>query len=82
MVTLAHAIQLEWWLRGLSDMLEKTLSVMLVTKLCVILLMEEDFNVTNKMVYGMRMMNNARDHNLISEEIFSKNNRMAEDGTL
>ncbi len=63
-------------------MLEKTLSVMLVTKLCVILLMEEDFNVTNKMVYGMRMMNNARDHNLISEEIFSKNNRMAEDGTL
>jgi hypothetical protein len=30
----------------------------------------------------MRMMNNARDHNLIPEEIFSKKNRMAEDGTL
>ena len=44
--------------------------------------MEGDFNATNKMVYGMRMMNNSRDHNLMPEEIFSKKNRMAEDGTL
>jgi hypothetical protein len=32
-VTLAHAIQLKQWSRGLSVMLEKILSVTLVTKL-------------------------------------------------
>jgi hypothetical protein len=58
MVTLAHTIQLEWWLRGLSVMLEKTLGVTLVTKLRAILLMEADFNATNKIVYGIRMMDN------------------------
>ncbi len=30
----------------------------------------------------MRILNNTRDHNLILEEIFSKKNRIAEDGTL
>ena len=39
-VTLAHAIQLERWSRGLSVMLEKTLGVTPVTKLRAILLME------------------------------------------
>ena len=39
-VTLAHAIQLEQWSRGLSVMLEKTLGVTLVTKLRAILLIE------------------------------------------
>jgi hypothetical protein len=38
-VTLAHSIQLERWSRGLSVMLEKTLGVMLVTKLRAILLL-------------------------------------------
>jgi hypothetical protein len=33
-------------------MLEKTLGITLVTKLRVILLMEADFNATNKIVYG------------------------------
>ncbi len=55
-VTLAHAIQLERWSQGLSVMLEKMLGVMLVTKLHAILLMEEDFNATNKMIYGMGML--------------------------
>ncbi len=49
-VTLAHAIQLERWSRGLSVMLEKTLGVTLVTKLRAILIMEGDFNATNKIV--------------------------------
>jgi hypothetical protein len=71
-VTLAHAIVLEWWSRGLSVMLEKTLGVTLVTKLRAILLMEEDFNTTNKIIYGSRMINTARRHHLIPEEIFSK----------
>jgi hypothetical protein len=63
-------------------MLEKTLGVMLVTKLRSILLMEGDFNATNKIVYGVRMLQNARKHNQMPEEIFSKKNRMADDGTL
>jgi hypothetical protein len=63
-------------------MLEKTLGVTLVTKLRAILLMEVDFNATNKIVYGVRMMDNVRGYNLMPEKIFSKENRMAEDGTL
>ena len=59
MVTLTHGIQLEWWLQSLSVMLEKALGVTLVAKLRAILLMEGDFNATNKIVYGVRMMNNA-----------------------
>ncbi len=81
-VTLAHAIQLERWSRGLSVMLEKTLGVTLVSKLRAILLMEADFNATNKIVYGDRMMKNVRKYNQMPEEIFSKKNKMANDGTL
>jgi hypothetical protein len=82
LVTLAHAIQLERWSCGLFVMLEKTLGVTLVTKLCAILLMEGDFNATNKIVYGVRMLQNARNHNQMPEVIFSKKNQMADDGTL
>ena len=81
-VTLAHAIHLERWSHGLSVMLKKTLGVTLVTKLRAILLMEGDFNATNKIVYGMRMLQNARNHEMMPEEIFSEKNRMADDGTL
>jgi hypothetical protein len=81
-VILAHAIQLEGWSRGLSVMLEKMLGVMLVSKLQAILLMEADFNASKKNVYGVRMMQNARDHRLMPKEIYSKKNRMADDGML
>jgi hypothetical protein len=81
-VALAHAVQLERWLRRLSVMLEKTLGVTLVMKLRAILLMEGDFNATNKIVYGVQMMSNAREHHLMPKEIFSKKNRMANNGTL
>jgi hypothetical protein len=73
-VTLAHLVQLKRWSRGLSMMLEKTVRVTLVTKLRAILLMEGDFKATNKIVYGVRMMNNAQGHHLMPEEIFSKKN--------
>jgi hypothetical protein len=63
-------------------MLEKTVGIRLVTKLQAILLMEGDFNATNKIVYGLQMLNNAQGHQLMPEEIFSKKNRMADDGTL
>ncbi len=81
-VVIVHAIQLEQWSRGLSVMLEKTLGVTLVTKRRAILLMEVDFNATNKIIYRNRMMAKAREHDLMPEEIFSKQNRMADDGTL
>jgi hypothetical protein len=82
LVILAHAIKLKRWSRDISVMLEKTLGVTLVTKLRTILLMEGDFNATNKIVYELRMLQNARNHNLMPEEIFSKKNRMVDDGTL
>jgi hypothetical protein len=63
-------------------MLEKTLGVTLVTKLRAILLMEADFNTTNKIIYGNRMMVKAREHALMPKKIFSKQNRMADNGTL
>ena len=44
--------------------------------------MEVDFNATNKIIYGVQMMGSAREHHLMPEEIFSKKNRMAGDGTL
>ncbi len=81
-VTLAYAIQLKRWSRGLSVMLEKTLGVTLVTKLRAILLMEGDFNATNKIGHGVRMLNNVHTHNFMPEEIFSKKNQMADNGAL
>jgi hypothetical protein len=63
-------------------MLEKTLGVTLVSRLRAILLMEADFNASNKIIYGIRMMKNAHNHQLMPEEVFSKKNRMADDGTL
>jgi hypothetical protein len=51
-------------------MLEKTLGVPLVMKLREILLMEGDFNATNKIIYGVQMLNNG--HQLMPEEIFSR----------
>ncbi len=63
-------------------MLEKTLGVTLVTKLRAILLMEGDFNATNRIVYGVRMLQNARKHNQMPEETFSKKNRRADNGML
>ena len=56
--------------------------VRLVSKLRAILLMEADFNAMNKEVYGVRMLDKAWKYKLILEEIFSKKNRMADDGGL
>jgi hypothetical protein len=43
----------------------------MVTELRAILLMEADFNAFNKIIHGVRMMGQARDHNLMSDEIHS-----------
>jgi uncharacterized protein (UPF0332 family) len=77
-----HGLVLERWAQGLSVMLQKIFCCSLITKLCSILLMEADFNGANKTVFGIRMLENIRRHGMMPEEIFSKWNNMANDGTL
>ena len=81
-LALKKGIALERWSKGLSVMLEKMFGMRLVSKLRAILLMEADFNVMNKEVYCVRMLDNARQYKLIPEEIFSEQNRTADDGGL
>jgi hypothetical protein len=63
-------------------MLEKVFGCTLITKLRSILLMEADFNSTNKIIYRNRMLEKVRRYKLIPEEIYSKRNRLTNDGTL
>jgi hypothetical protein len=44
--------------------------------------MEADFNASNKIIYGARMMEQARIYNLKRDEIYSKKNWMVDNGTL
>ncbi len=81
-LALKKGIVLERWSKDLSVMLEKKFAVRLVSKLRAILLMEADFNMMNKEVYGIRMLDNARRYNLIPEEIFSEQNHTADNGGL
>ena len=73
---------LDCWSQGLSVMLEKIYGCSLITKLRSILLMEADFNATNKTIYGVRMLHNVRKYRMMPEEVFSERNRLADDGTL
>jgi hypothetical protein len=82
MLIMKRGIVLDRWARGLSVMLEKMFGCALITKLRSILLMEADFNSTNKLIYGQCMLHTARCYKLICEEIYSERNRLADDGTL
>ncbi len=75
-------IVLDWWARGLLVMLAKMFGCTLITKLRSILLMEVDFNSTNKMIYGQQMLNTVRCYKLIPDEIYSEQYHLADDGTL
>ncbi len=44
--------------------------------------MKADFNATNKIVYGNRILETVRENNMMPEEIFSEKNRMTDDGTV
>ena len=81
-LTIKRGIVLDRWSQGLSVMLEKIFGCALITKLRSILLMEADFNVTNKTIYGIRMLANVWKYNLMPEEVFSERNRLADNGTL
>ena len=58
-VAIKTRLGLDRWAWGLSVMLEKIPGCHLVTKLWSILLMEADFNCTNKIIYGNRMLESA-----------------------
>ena len=61
-------------------MLEKVMGVKLISKLRAILLMEADFNAANKILYGERMLDNARKYKLMPDEVFSERGKEATDG--
>jgi hypothetical protein len=63
-------------------MLEKIFGCLLITKLQSILLMEANFNVTNKVIYGVRTLANVRKYKLMPEEAYSERNRLTDDGSL
>jgi hypothetical protein len=77
-----RGIVIDRWAVGLSVMLEKIFGCRLVTKLRSILLMEADFNAANMIIFGNRMLANARKFNLMPSEIYSERGRTADDGTL
>ena len=77
-----HGLVLDRWAQGLSVMLQKLFGCSLITKLRAILLMEADLNASTKTVFGIRMLDKAREANLMPEEVFSERNKMADDGTL
>ncbi len=75
-------VVLDRWACSLSVMLEKMFGCALITKLWSILLMEADFNATNKIIYGHWMLHQVQKYKLIPEEIYSKRNHLADNGTL
>ena len=77
-----HGLVLNRWACGLSVMLQKISGCSLVSKLRAILLMEADFNCANKIIFGVRMTENARAHNLMPTEIYSERGWTADNGTL
>ena len=81
-IALKNGIHMARWSYVLLIMLEKMHGYTLMSKLRAILLMEADFNFSNKIIYGVRMMDNARKYGLMPEEIYSEKNKMADNGTL
>ena len=47
-----------------------------------ILLMEANFNHSNKGVFGFKILENARRHGFMPEEIYSERNKTTDEGTL
>ena len=71
-ISLKHGIPLSRWACGLLVVLGKQLGCTLINKLQAILLMEADFNFSNKILYGVRMVDNVRRFGLMPEDIYSE----------
>jgi hypothetical protein len=59
MLILQRGIVLECWAWGWSVMLDKMFGSALISKLQSILLIEANFNATNKIIYGQWMLQTA-----------------------
>eukprot|EP00956_Cyclotella_meneghiniana_P035709 scaffold117520_cov80-Cyclotella_meneghiniana.AAC.3 len=83
-VSLVSALGLppDRWGVGLTVMLEKIVGEALVSKLRAILLMEADFSMHNRIIFGRRMIDHVRASGLIPPEQFSTCNSTSEDGSL
>ncbi len=81
-VVLKSGLGLERWSRGMSVMLEKFPGCHLISKHQFILLMEADFNCTNKLIFGNCMLCHVRKYDLMPDETFSEQNLTAEEGSL
>jgi hypothetical protein len=81
-IMLKMGFEYEHWARRLLVMLEKIPSSQPISKLWSILLMEADFNCINKILFGYRLLWNVHGYGFMLDEIFSKRNRTAEEGTL
>ena len=81
-VALRRGVFLARWEKGLSVMLEKMMECNLLTKLRATLLMEADFNHSNKEIFGFRMLENERKYGFIPKEVYSERGKTADDGTL
>jgi hypothetical protein len=66
----------------MSVMLEKIPGCHLISKLQSILLMDSAFNCMNKLIFGIHMLGNVWKYGLMPYEIFSKQNRTAEESSL
>ncbi len=77
-----QGIVLDRWAQGLSVMLEKIFGCSLITKLRSILLMEGNFNASNKLIFGIGMLKQVQKYKMIPDKVFSKRNRLVKDGTL
>jgi len=62
-------------------MLEEIAGLFLVNKLRAILQMEADFNFHNNLIFGSRMLDNARANGLIPAEQYSEKQNTADDGS-
>ncbi len=59
LLDLVHGIPIDCWSKGRCVILETTPGVKLINKLHAILLMETDFNATNKIIFGELQLNNG-----------------------
>ena len=71
----------ERWSYWLTITLEKIAGIALVNKLQSIPLMEADFNMHNKLIFGKRMSDAARSEGIVHPEHCSDKQSTAKDGT-
>jgi hypothetical protein len=77
-----QGIVLNRWAQGLLVMLEEIFGCSLITKLRSILLLEGDFNASNKLIFGIGMLEQVRKYKMMPDKVFCERNRLAKDGTL